>query len=159
MVNAVRVLADLVMALPAPTPRPRARVPAPMGISGTPVTCQLLVPPSEEGSRLEDSAGGGPRAERAYPRGWRRIKDRLVRYVLDQHPRGPGYAEGDRRRVSSRSAVDPGGTGSACSVHGRPNNFSDGSMNYSKKEWVPLEWMEGRRTTLHLMDVGGVAEQ
>ncbi len=82
-----------------------------------------------------------------------------MRYVLAQHPRVTEYAEEAIRRAGlepKRSSIRGGTDGARLSFMGVPTpNLSDGSMNFhSKKEWVPLEWMEKAvETTLHLMDV------
>jgi len=172
MVNAVRVLADLVMALPQhrtpETTEGREGYLHPMGISGnvSEVTCQALVRAfTEEGlHELEDLLRAAASwAERKYPgaRVGVEIKEsyRNMRYVLDQHPRVTEYAEEAIRRAGlepKRSSIRGGTDGARLSFMGVPTpNLSDGSMNFhSKKEWVPLEWMEKAvETTLHLMDV------
>ncbi len=84
---------------------------------------------------------------------------RNMKYVLDKEPRVTEYAEEAIRRAGiepRRSYIRGGTDGARLSFMGliTPNLF-DGSQNYhSKKEWVPLEWMEKSvETILNLMDI------
>jgi len=172
MVNAVRVFADLVMALPQhrspETTEGREGYLHPMGASGnvSEVKAQILVRDfTEEGlHELEDVVRAAAAwTERKYPgaRVTVEVKEsyRNMRYVLDQHPHVAAYAEEAIRRAGlepKRSAIRGGTDGARLSFMGVPTpNLSDGSMNFhGKKEWVPLEWMEKAvETTMHLMDV------
>lgn len=172
MVNAVRVFADLVMALPQhrtpETTEGREPYLHPMGVSGnvSEVTGQVLVRAftEDELHALEDLVRAAAAwAERKYP-GVKvavEIKEsyRNMRYVLDRHPHVTEYAEEAIRRAGlepKRSSIRGGTDGARLSFMGVPTpNLSDGSMNFhGKKEWVPLEWMEKAvETTMHLMDV------
>ena len=172
MINAVRVFADLVMALPQhrtpETTDGRESYLHPMGMGGnvSEVKGQILVRAfTEQGLReLEDlvrAAAGW--AERKYPgaKVGVEIKEsyRNMRYVLDHHPHVTEYAEEAIRRAGlepKRSSIRGGTDGARLSFMGVPTpNLSDGSMNFhGKKEWVPLEWMQSAvETTMHLMDV------
>jgi tripeptide aminopeptidase len=82
-----------------------------------------------------------------------------MKYALDKEPRITEYAEEAIKRagLTPKRAFIRGGTdGSRLSFMGllTPNVF-DGSMNFhSKKEWVPLEWMEKSvETILNIMDI------
>jgi tripeptide aminopeptidase len=172
MVNALRVLADLIMALPQyrtpETTDQREGYLHPINASGnvSETKAQFIVRDfSEEGlHQLEDvlkSAAGW--AERKYPgaKVLVEIKEsyRNMKYVLDQHPHVTEYAEEAIRRagLSPKWTSIRGGTdGARLSFMGVPTpNLFDGSMNFhGKKEWVPLEWMEKAvETVLHLFDV------
>ncbi len=172
MINAVRVFADLVMALPQhrtpETTEGREAYLHPMGASGnvSEVKGQILVRAfTEEGvHELEDLVRAAAAwAERKYPGAKVGVEIqesyRNMRDVLDQHPHVTGYAEEAVRRAGiepKRSSIRGGTDGARLSFMGVPTpNLSDGSMNFhGKKEWVPLEWMEKAvETTLHLMDV------
>ncbi len=84
---------------------------------------------------------------------------RNMRQVIDDHPEIIDYAEEAIRRTGltpKRAAVRGGTDGAKLSFMGLPTpNLSNGSMNFhSKKEWIPLEWMEKSvETILHLLDV------
>lgn len=84
---------------------------------------------------------------------------RNMRQVIDDHQELVDYAEEAIRRtglIPKRAAVRGGTDGAKLSFMGLPTpNLSNGSMNFhSKKEWIPLEWMEKSvETILHLLDV------
>ena len=84
---------------------------------------------------------------------------RNMRQVIDDHPELIDYAEEAIRRTGltpKRAAVRGGTDGARLSFMGLPTpNLSNGSMNFhSKKEWIPLEWMEKSvETILHLLNV------
>ena len=172
MVNAVRVLADLLMALPQyrtpETTEKREGYLHPISISGntSEAKSHLLVRDfTEDGLReLEATlAGAAAWVERKYPGAsiGIEIKEsyRNMRYALARHPHVAAYAEEAIRRaglVPKRSYVRGGTDGARLSYQGLPTpNIFDGSMNFhGKKEWVPLEWMEKAvETVLHLLDV------
>ena len=172
MVNAVRVLADLIMALPPDrtpeTTEARQGYLHPINVGGnvSEAKAHLLVRDfTEEGLRelesvLQDAAD---RTGRKYP-GSKvavEIKEsyRNMRYVINAHPEVVDYAEEAIRRTGltpKRSSVRGGTDGSRLSFMGllTPNLF-DGSMNFhGKKEWIPLEWMEKAvETILNVLDV------
>jgi len=172
MVNAVRVLADLIMALPPDrtpeTTEARQGYLHPINVGGnvSEAKAHLLVRDfTEEGLRelesvLQDAAD---RTGRKYP-GSKvavEIKEsyRNMRYVINAHPEVVDYAEEAIRRTGltpKRTSVRGGTDGSRLSYMGllTPNLF-DGSMNFhGKKEWIPLEWMEKAvETILSVLDV------
>ncbi len=172
LVNAVRVLSDLITALPrerAPeTTSGREGFLHPITTTGnvSRMTADVLVRDfSEEGLQaLETILEEAARAtERRHP-GARIAIDiassyRNMRQILDGHPAPVECAEEAVRRagiVPKRSAVRGGTDGARLSFMGLPTpNLSDGSMNFhGKKEWVALEWMEKSvETILHLLDV------
>ncbi len=172
MVNAVRVLADLLMALPQhrtpETTEKREGYLHPISVSGntSEAKSHLLVRDfTEDGLReLEATlAGAAAWVERKYPGAsiGIEIKEsyRNMRYALTRHPHVAAYAEEAIRRaglVPKKSYVRGGTDGARLSYLGLPTpNIFDGSMNFhGKKEWVPLEWMEKAvETVLHLLDV------
>jgi tripeptide aminopeptidase len=172
MINAVRVLADVIMALPQhrtpETTEKREGYLHPISVSGnvSEAKAQFIVRDfAEDGlHELEDVLKGAAAwAERKYP-GARvaveiRESYRNMKYVLDQHPRVTEYAEEAIRRAGltpKRSSIRGGTDGARLTFMGVPTpNLFDGSMNFhGKKEWVPLEWMEASvETILHLMDI------
>ncbi len=84
---------------------------------------------------------------------------RNMKYALDKEPRVTAYAEEAIKRAGllpKRASIRGGTDGARLSYMGllTPNLF-DGSMNFhSKREWVPLEWMEKAvETVLHLMEI------
>jgi tripeptide aminopeptidase len=84
---------------------------------------------------------------------------RNMKYALDKEPHVTAYAEEAIKRAGlepKRAYIRGGTDGSRLSFMGllTPNVF-DGSMNFhSKKEWVPLEWMEKSvETILNIMDI------
>ncbi|MFA4874612.1 MAG: peptidase T [bacterium] len=84
---------------------------------------------------------------------------RNMKYALDKEPKVVDYAEEAIRRAGlapKRTSIRGGTDGARLSFQDllTPNIF-DGSMNFhSKKEWVPLEWMEKSvETILNLADI------
>lgn len=84
---------------------------------------------------------------------------RNMKYALDREPRVVEYAEEAMRRTGmtpKKNAIRGGTDGARLSFQGllTPNLF-DGSMNFhSKKEWIPLEWMEKSvETIMGVMDI------
>jgi tripeptide aminopeptidase len=172
MVNAVRVLSDLVMSLPQHrTPETTERREGylhPINVSGnvSETKAQFLVRDfSEDGlAALEDTLrSAGAWAERKYP-GAKvsveiKVSYRNMKYVIDKHPQVTEFAEEAIRRTGlpvKRTSIRGGTDGARLSFMGVPTpNLFDGSMNFhGKKEWVPLEWMEQSvETILHLFDV------
>ncbi len=172
MINAVRVLSDVIMALPQHrTPETTERREGylhPINVSGnvSETKVQFLVRDFAEDGLHELEAtltSAAAWAERKYPgaRVQVEIKEsyRNMRYVLDQHPLVTQYAEEAIRRAGltpKRSSIRGGTDGARLTFMGVPTpNLFDGSMNFhSKKEWVPLEWMHSAvETILHLFDV------
>ena len=172
MVNAVRVLSALLMALPQhrtpETTEGRDGFLHPVSIAGntSEAKAQLLVRSfSEDGLRefediLRDTAAF---IEKRYP-GAKvavEIKEsyRNMKYKLDAVPHVVEYADEAVRRaglVPQRLPVRGGTDGSRLSFMGLPTpNIFNGSMNFhGKKEWVPLEWMAKSVETLgHLCDI------
>lgn len=172
MVNAIRALADLILALPPnrtpETTELRQGYLHPINVSGnvSEAKAHVLVRDfTEEGLKgleavLQDAAG---RTERKHPgsRITLEIKEsyRNMRYLINTHPEVVDYAEEAIRRTGltpKRSSVRGGTDGSRLSYMGllTPNLF-DGSMNFhGKKEWIPLEWMEKAvETILNVLDV------
>ncbi|MBE3134325.1 MAG: peptidase T [Acidobacteria bacterium] len=172
MVNAVRVMADLVMALPQnrtpETTEKREGYLHPISVSGntSEAKAHLLVRDfTEDGLQhletiLRDVAAW---LERKY-RGAAiaiEIKPsyRNMRYALAAHQHVVDCAEEAIRRAGltpTKSYVRGGTDGARLSFMGLPTpNLFDGSMNFhGKKEWIPLEWMEKSvETVLHLLDV------
>ncbi len=172
MVNALRVLSDLIMMLPQhrtpETTEKREGYLHPTTMSGnvSEVKAQFIVRDfTEDGlHELEDTLKAAAAwAERKYP-GAKVAVDvkesyRNMRYILDQHPHVTDYAEEAIRRAGltpTRSSIRGGTDGARLTYMGVPTpNLFDGSMNFhGKKEWVPLEWMaKAVDTLLHLLDV------
>jgi tripeptide aminopeptidase len=172
MINAVRVAADLVMALPQhrtpETTEGREGYLHPTNVAGnvSETRLQFIVRDfTEPGLRdFEDTLRAAAAwAERKY-RGARvtvevRASYRNMKYVLDQHPHVTEYAEEAIRRAGltpKRTSIRGGTDGARLSFMGVPTpNLFDGSMNFhGKKEYVPLEWMQlAVETLLHLCDV------
>jgi tripeptide aminopeptidase len=172
MTNAVRVMSELVLALP------RNRTPEttvgregylhPVNVSGnvTEVKAHFLVRDfTEQGlHELEDVLRrAAADVERRYPGARIGISItesyRNMKYAIDKDPKVVGYAEEAVRRagVTPKHESIRGGTdGARLSYMGllTPNLF-DGSMNFhGKKEWVPLEWMDKAvETMLQLLNV------
>jgi tripeptide aminopeptidase len=172
MINAVRVLCDLVMALPQhrtpETTEKREGYLHPINVAGnvSEAKANFIVRDfTEEGLRdLENTLRSAAAwAERKYPGATIEvgIKEsyRNMKYIVDQYPQVTGFAEEAIRRAGlevKRSSIRGGTDGARLTFMGVPTpNLSDGSMNFhGKKEWVPLEWMEKSvETVLHLMDV------
>jgi len=172
MINAVRVLSDVIMALPQhrtpETTEGREGYLHPINVSGnvSETKAQFLVRDfAEDGlHELEATlASAAAWAERKYPgaRVLVEVKEsyRNMRYVLDQHPLVTEYAEEAIRRAGltpKRSSIRGGTDGARLTFMGVPTpNLFDGSMNFhGKKEWVPLEWMHSAvETILHVFDV------
>jgi tripeptide aminopeptidase len=172
MVNAARVLSDLIMALPQDrtpeTTEGRQGYLHPINVSGnvSEVKAHFLVRDfSEDGLReLEDvlrrTAGD---VEARYPGARIAIvieeSYRNMKYAIEKRPEVIDNASEaiSRAGLSPRNESIRGGTdGARLSYQGllTPNIF-DGSMDFhGKKEWVPLEWMEKAvETILHLLDV------
>jgi tripeptide aminopeptidase len=172
MVNALRVLSDLVMALPQhrtpETTEGREGYLHPINVSGnvSEAKAQFLVRDfTEDGLHdLETTLKAAAAwAEQKYPgaKAQVEIKEsyRNMKYVLDQHAHVTEFAEEAIRRAGltpKRSSIRGGTDGARLTFMGVPTpNLSDGSMNFhGKKEWVPLEWMDSAvETLLHLFDV------
>ncbi len=172
MVNAVRVLSDLIMALPQDrTPETtdgRQGYLHPITTSGnvSEVKAHFLGRDfSEDGlHELEEvlrrtaseveARYPGARIAVAIEESYRNMK-----YAIEKRPEVVEYASEAIRRagLSPKNESIRGGTdGARLSYEGllTPNIF-DGSMNFhGKKEWVPLEWMEKAvETVLNLLDV------
>ena len=172
MVNAVRVLSDLLMALPQHrTPEATDRREGylhPVSITGnvSQAAAQLLVRSFTEDELrqlerlLTDAASW---AERKYPGASVKVEVkrsyRNMREAISRRPEVVEYAEEAVRRagyVPRRGSVRGGTDGSRLSERGLLTpNLSSGGMNFhSRKEWVPLEWMGAAvETILHLAEV------
>jgi tripeptide aminopeptidase len=172
MVNAVRVLCDLVMALPQhrtpETTEKREGYLHPINVSGnvSEAKADFIVRDfTEEGlhsfeAMLKSAAAWmehkypGARIEVETKESYRNMKS-----ILDRYPQVTEYAEEAIRRAGLPVKHPPirGGTdGARLSFMGVPTpNLSNGSMSFhGKKEWVPLEWMElSVETVLNLLDV------
>jgi tripeptide aminopeptidase len=172
MVNALRVVSDIVMALPQhrtpETTEGREGYLHPISVSGnvSEAKAQFLVRDfTEDGlAELEGTLRAAVAwVEHKYPgaKALVEIKQsyRNMKYVLDQHPNVTDYAEEAIRRAGltvKRASIRGGTDGSRLTFMGVPTpNLFDGSMNFhGKKEYVPLEWMDAAvETILHLMDV------
>jgi tripeptide aminopeptidase len=172
MVNAVRVLADVIMALPQfrtpETTEGREGYLHPVNVSGnvSDATANFIVRDfSEEGlHELEATLKAAAAwAGTKYPGAKVQVETkesyRNMKYILDQHPQVTDYAEEAIRRAGltpKRTSIRGGTDGARLTFMGTPTpNLFDGSMNFhGKKEWVPLEWMQAAvETLLHLMDV------
>ncbi|MEI6668729.1 MAG: peptidase T [Acidobacteriota bacterium] len=172
MVNAVRVMSALLMALPQhrtpETTEGREGFLHPITIAGntSEATAQLLVRSfSEEGLReLEDMLRDTAQfMEKRYPGAQVRVaiapSYRNMKYQLDAVPHVVEYADEavGRCGVTPRRLPVRGGTdGSRLSYMGLPTpNIFNGSMNFhGKKEWVPVEWMATSAEALgHLCDI------
>jgi tripeptide aminopeptidase len=172
MINAVRVMSDIVMMLPQhrtpETTEKREGYLHPITFAGnvSEVKAQFIVRDfTEEGlKRLETTLGdaigwGG----RKYPgvRVTLEIKEsyRNMKYALAQAPDVVEYAQEAIRRAGlapKKSSIRGGTDGARLSFMGLPTpNLFDGSMNFhGKKEWIALEWMEKSVETLgHLLDI------
>jgi len=172
MVNAVRVLSAMLMALPQhrtpETTEGREGFLHPISAAGntSEAKAQLLVRSfTEEGlveleNSLRDAAAF---MEKRYPGSQIAVSItesyRNMRYKLDAVPHVVAYADEAVRRAGLAPLRPPvrGGTdGSRLSFMGLPTpNIFNGSMNFhGKKEWVPLEWMAKSVETLgHLCDI------
>jgi tripeptide aminopeptidase len=172
MINAVRILCDLVMALPQhrtpETTEKREGYLHPINVGGnvSEAKASFIVRDfTEEGLRdLEDTLKSAAAwAERKYPGAKIEVgvkeSYRNMKYIVDQHPQVTEYAEEGIRRAGlevKRPSIRGGTDGARLTFMGVPTpNLSNGSMNFhGKKEWVPLEWMQKSvETVLHLMDV------
>ncbi len=172
MVNAVRVLADILMALPQhrtpETTEGREGYLHPINMSGnvSEATASFIVRDfAEEGlHELEATLKSAAEwAGKKYPAAKVQVEIkesyRNMRYILDQYPQVTDYAEDAIRRAGltpRRMSIRGGTDGSRLTFMGVPTpNLFDGSMNFhGKKEWVPLEWMEAAvETLLHLMEI------
>lgn len=172
MINSVRVATDLIMALPKDrTPETTEKKEGylhPINFAGNVSETKvgfLVRDFTEKGLKelegvLEETAS---KVRKKYPGSHIdiEIKEsyRNMKYALDKEPRVTEYAEEAIRRAGlspKRTYIRGGTDGARLSFMGllTPNVF-DGSMNYhSKKEWVPLEWMEKSvETILNLMDI------
>jgi tripeptide aminopeptidase len=172
MVNAVRVLSALLMALPQhrtpETTEGREGFLHPISTAGntSEAKAQVLVRSfSEEGLREFEDILRATAAfmEKRFP-GARvavEIKEsyRNMKYKLDAVPHVVEYADQAVRRadlVPQRLPVRGGTDGSRLSFMGLPTpNIFNGSMNFhGKKEWVPVEWMAKSVETIgHLCDI------
>jgi tripeptide aminopeptidase len=172
MVNAVRVMADLIMALPQQrTPESTEKRegylhPITVGGNVSETKAHFIVRDfTEDGLKdLETTLKNAAMwVERKYTGASVTvdIKEsyRNMRYALEAHRHVVQYAEEATRRAGVtpvKSYVRGGTDGARLSFMGLPTpNIFDGSMNFhGKKEWVPLEWMEKAvDTVLHLLDV------
>jgi tripeptide aminopeptidase len=172
MINALRVVSDIVMALPQhrtpETTEGREGYLHPINLSGnvSEAKAQFLVRDfTEDGlSELEGTLRAAVAwVEHKYPgaKALVEVKQsyRNMKYVLDQHPHVTDYAEeaiGRAGLTPKRASIRGGTDGSRLTFMGVPTpNLFDGSMNFhGKKEYVPLEWMDAAvETILHLMDV------
>jgi tripeptide aminopeptidase len=172
MVNALRVLSDIVMMLPQhrtpETTEKREGYLHPTTASGnvSEVKAQFIVRDfTEEGlHELEDTLRAAAAwAERKYPGATVTVEVkesyRNMRYLLDKCPHVAEHAEEAIRRAGltpTRPPVRGGTDGARLTYMGVPTpNLFAGSMNFhGKKEWVPLEWMDKAvETVLHLLDV------
>ncbi len=173
MINALRVVSDIVMALPQhrtpETTEGREGYLHPISLSGnvSEARAQFLVRDfTEDGlSELEGTLRGGGGVGRAQVPG--REGAGRGEAVVSQHEgtcwtststsptmrRRPSAARASRRSARRSEAVP---TALRLSFMGVPTpNLFDGSMNFhGKREYVPLEWMDAAvETILHLMDV------
>jgi tripeptide aminopeptidase len=172
MINAVRVMSDIIMALPQhrtpETTEKREGYLHPISLGGnvSEVKTQFIVRDfTEDGLKQLEAilAGAVDWAGRKYP-GARialEIKEsyRNMKYALDQAPHVVRYAEEAVARTGltpKKSSIRGGTDGARLSFMGllTPNLF-DGSMNFhGKKEWIALEWMQKSVETIgHLMDI------
>jgi tripeptide aminopeptidase len=172
MLNAVRILADLIMALPQDrtpeTTEGRQGYLHPINASGnvSEARAHFLVRDfTEEGLKELEAVvrAATDRTGQKYPGSGIAVEIkqsyRNMRYVISAHPEVVDRAEEAIRRTGltpKRSSVRGGTDGSRLSYMGllTPNLF-DGSMNFhGRKEWVPLEWMEKAvETILNVLDV------
>lgn len=172
MINAVRIAADVIMALPQfrtpETTEGREGYLHPTNLSGnvSDAKLQFIVRDfTEEGlHELEDTLRAAAAwAERKYPGAKVKVEIkesyRNMKYILDQYPHVAEYAEEAIRRAGltpTRASIRGGTDGARLSFMGVPTpNLFDGSMNFhGKKEYVPLEWMEAAvETILHLTGI------
>jgi tripeptide aminopeptidase len=172
MINAVRIVSDLIMALPQhrtpETTEEREGYLHPISVGGnvSEAKAQFIVRDfTEDGLRELEATlkAAAAWAEQKYPgaRAQVEVKEsyRNMKYILDQQPHVTEYAEEAIRRAGSipkRTSIRGGTDGARLTFMGVPTpNLFDGSMNFhGKKEWVPLEWMDAAvETLLHLMDV------
>jgi tripeptide aminopeptidase len=172
MVNALRVVSDIVMALPQhrtpETTEGREGYLHPISVSGnvSEAKAQFLVRDfTEDGlGALEGTLRAAVAwAEHKYPGAQALVEVkqsyRNMKYVLDQHPQVTDYAEEAIRRAGltpKRASIRGGTDGARLTFMGVPTpNLFDGSMNFhGKKEYVPLEWMSAAvETLLHLTDI------
>jgi len=172
MVNAVRVMSALLMALPQhrtpETTEGREGFLHPISMSGntSEAKAQFLVRSfTEEGlTELEDllratAAFMGTRYPGAHVAVEIKEAYRNMKYKLDAVPHVVDYADEAIRRAGvtpHRLPVRGGTDGSRLSFMGLPTpNIFNGSMNFhGKKEWVPLEWMAKSVEALgHLCDI------
>ncbi len=172
MVNAVRVMNALVMALPenrAPeTTEGREGYLHPITVSGnvSEAKAHFLVRDFAEDG-LHELEGVLKSAAEQVERQYRgssidiEIKQayRNMKYALKADPRVVDYADEAIRRagvVPKRTSIRGGTDGSRLSFMGllTPNLFNGAMAFHSKKEWVPLEWMEkSAETILQLLTV------
>jgi tripeptide aminopeptidase len=172
MINAVRILCDLVMALPQhrtpETTEKREGYLHPINVAGnvSEAKANFIVRDfTEDGLRdLENTLRAAAAwAEHKYP-GAKvdvGVKEsyRNMKFILDQHPQVTDYAEEAIRRAGltpKRASIRGGTDGARLTFMGVPTpNLFDGSMNFhGKKEYVPLEWMSAAvETLLHLTDI------
>lgn len=172
MINAVRILCDIVMALPQhrtpETTEKREGYLHPINVNGnvSEAKASFIVRDFTEDGLHELEAtlkAAAAWAERKYPGAKIEvtIKEsyRNMKYILDRHPQVTDYAEEAIRRAGldmKRSSIRGGTDGARLTFIGLPTpNLSNGSMNFhGKKEYVPLEWMESSvEVMLHLMDI------
>lgn len=172
MISAVRVMSDLVLALPRDrtpeTTEGRQGYLHPITMAGnvSEVRAHVLVRDfTEEGLHeleqvLRNAAAAvelrhpGARIDISITESYRNMK-----YAIEKDPKVVAYAEEAVRRAGltpKHESIRGGTDGARLSYMGllTPNLF-DGSMNFhGKKEWVPLEWMDKAvETVLQLLDV------
>ncbi len=172
MVNAARVMSELVLALPAnrtpETTEGREGYLHPITMSGnvSETKAHFLVRDfTEEGLHALEDVLRRAAADvgRRYPEARIDIKItesyRNMKYAIEKDPKVIEYAEEAVRRTGltpKHESIRGGTDGARLSYVGllTPNLF-DGSMNFhGKKEWVPLEWMDKAvETILYLLDV------
>ena len=172
MINAVRIVADVIMALPQhrtpETTEGREGYLHPINVGGnvSEAKAQFIVRDfTEDGLHGLEAAlkAAAAWAEQKYPgaRAQVEVKEsyRNMKYILDQQPRVTDYAEEAIRRAGltpKRTSIRGGTDGARLTFMGVPTpNLFDGSMNFhGKKEWVPVEWMQAAvETLLHLSDI------
>ena len=172
MTNAVRVMSDLVLALPPKrtpeTTEGREGYLHPITISGnvSEVKAHFLVRDyTEEGLHEIEDVLRRAAAEVGRRHPGARIavtideSYRNMKYAIEKDAKVVNYAEEAVRRAGltpKHESIRGGTDGARLSYMGllTPNLF-DGSMNFhGKKEWVPLEWMDKAvETVLNLLDV------
>lgn len=171
MVNALRAASDLIMSLPQnrtpETTEKREGYLHPLTINGNVSEIKLqfivrdftVVGLEDFESTLKHAASYIGRKYNAKIDVEIKESYRNMKYAMDKDARVTEYAEEAIKRSGihpKRSYIRGGTDGARLSFQGllTPNLF-DGSLNYhSKKEWIPLEWMEKSvETVLNLTDI------